>query len=103
MSTIQLARGSSGPKVESLQKALAAFGVNPGPIDGLFGPQTEAAVKRFQKKAGLQEDGIVGSKTMGAIEAMQKPALTAPKPGAAFKPTFKPAPKPAVKPASKKT
>lgn len=113
MPKVQLARGSSGPNVEFLQKALAALGVNPGPIDGVFGPKTEAAVQRFQKKAGLEADGIAGPKTMGAIEAGQKGASAAPKPVAAFQPSLKPAAKPtaptagmaarlAAKPAPKK-
>jgi peptidoglycan hydrolase-like protein with peptidoglycan-binding domain len=113
MPKVQLARGSSGPNVEFLQKALAALGVNPGPIDGVFGVRTEAAVQRFQKKAGLEADGIAGPKTMGAIEAGQKGASAAPKPVAAFQPPLKPAAKPtaptagmaarlAAKPAPKK-
>ncbi len=55
MPRIQLARGSSGLQVEVLQKALAALGVNPGPIDGLFGPKTEAAAQRFQRKAAARK------------------------------------------------
>jgi peptidoglycan hydrolase-like protein with peptidoglycan-binding domain len=111
MPNIQLARGSSGLQVESLQKALAALGVNPGKVDGVFGPKTEAAVTRFQKRAGIQADGIAGSQTMEAIEAMQKAGTNVarpkpvpefapkPAPGLAPKPVVNPAPKPAAKPA----
>jgi len=88
-----LARGSSGGAVEALQKALAALGVNPGTIDGVFGPKTEAAVKRFQKKAGLEQDGIAGPKTMKAMDMLQKPAARP-----AVKPIFLSTPKPPVKP-----
>jgi peptidoglycan hydrolase-like protein with peptidoglycan-binding domain len=73
-----LARGSTGKLVEGLQKLLAARGINPGTIDGVFGPKTESAVKRFQEKAGLNADGIAGPKTMAALEA-KAPAATAPK------------------------
>ena len=45
MPKAMLARGTSGAAVEALQKALIALGVNPGPVDGVFGPKTEAAVK----------------------------------------------------------
>ena len=38
-----LKKGSTGPEVEELQKALGI------PVDGDFGPQTEAAVKRISK------------------------------------------------------
>jgi hypothetical protein len=101
MPEIRPARGPSGPQVEFLQKALAALGVHPGPSDGLFGRKTEAVVKRFQRKAGLQEDGLVGPQTFGAIEAMQKAAPAAPKRVAAPKPVVKPVVKPAFKPAAK--
>ena len=72
MVKVMLARGSSGLQVEVLQKALAHFGINPGPIDGLFGPKTEAAVKKFQKAEKLEVDGIVGPKTLAAIDARKK-------------------------------
>jgi peptidoglycan hydrolase-like protein with peptidoglycan-binding domain len=35
--------------VRDLQAALKALGYNPGPIDGVFGATTEAAVKAFQQ------------------------------------------------------
>jgi peptidoglycan hydrolase-like protein with peptidoglycan-binding domain len=72
MAKVMLARGSKGLQVEVLQKALASLGVNPGPLDGLFGPKTEAAVKRFQKAENLEVDGVVGPKTQAAIDARKK-------------------------------
>jgi peptidoglycan hydrolase-like protein with peptidoglycan-binding domain len=64
-----LKRGASGPEVEDLQRKLLANKVNPGPVDGLFGPKTEDAVRRFQEMHDLQVDGIVGPDTLGAFEA----------------------------------
>lgn len=49
--------GNKGEEVKRLQEAL---GIN---NDGIFGKQTEEAVKLFQKKNGLEVDGIVGDKT----------------------------------------
>src|SRR6478609_6750229 len=49
-----LKRGSSGPAVAALQRAL---GIS---ADGIFGPQTRAAVRSFQAAHGLGVDGIVG-------------------------------------------
>ncbi len=40
---------------------------DPGKIDGIIGSGTKAAIKDFQKKSGLQDDGIVGKKTWGAV------------------------------------
>ena len=56
-----LRRGSRGDTVREVQ---AAVGVK---ADGVFGPATEAAVKRFQASAGLRPDGIVGSLTWHLI------------------------------------
>lgn len=62
-----LRTGSKGDAVEALQKKLLALGINPGGVDGAFGPKTEAAVKRFQEREGLEVDGIVGPKTFAAL------------------------------------
>jgi len=40
--------GSTGPEVKLAQEALAKRGYSPGPLDGLFGPQTKKAVLRYQ-------------------------------------------------------
>ncbi|MFP5502714.1 MAG: peptidoglycan-binding protein [Candidatus Sericytochromatia bacterium] len=64
-----LRRGSRGAQVRSLQEKLKAAGHNPGGVDGVFGPNTEAAVRRFQQAKGLTVDGIAGPQTMGALSA----------------------------------
>ena len=58
-----LQKGSKGPLVANLQKFLAQRGFNPGPVDGIFGTNTDASVKNFQKARGLLVDGIVGPRT----------------------------------------
>jgi peptidoglycan hydrolase-like protein with peptidoglycan-binding domain len=65
-----LKRGSRGEDVRRLQEALKRLGFDPGPIDGIFGPKTEAAVKAFQKKYGLVVDGIVGPQTWAKINEL---------------------------------
>ena len=62
-----LRRGSKGEAVKTLQTKLAAQGINPGPVDGVFGPKTEEAVRRFQERQSLGIDGIVGPKTRSAL------------------------------------
>jgi peptidoglycan hydrolase-like protein with peptidoglycan-binding domain len=50
-----------------LQTRLRELGFDPGPIDGVLGPKTEAAVRAFQRSRGLVADGIVGPKTRAAL------------------------------------
>lgn len=59
--------GSAGADVTRIQRELKAAGINPGPIDGDFGPLTKAAVVAYQKKYRLTVDGIVGPQTWGKM------------------------------------
>jgi len=62
--------GSSGPAVTALQARLNSLGARPKlTVDGLFGPETEAAVKAFQKAHHLVADGIAGPLTTAALDA----------------------------------
>lgn len=54
---------NKGFDVFFLQDKLEDEGFSPGPIDGKFGPLTEAAVKSFQAAAGITVDGVVGPVT----------------------------------------
>jgi peptidoglycan hydrolase-like protein with peptidoglycan-binding domain len=58
---------TKGEDVEDVQQALAQQGFDPGPIDGYYGPLTEAAVRSFQQSKGLAVDGIVGPNTTKAL------------------------------------
>ncbi|WP_088279131.1 peptidoglycan-binding protein [Ideonella sp. A 288] len=62
-----LRQGSRGTSVADLQRRLAAAGFSPGVADGIFGSQTAAAVRSFQRARGLGADGIVGPLTWGAL------------------------------------
>ncbi|MFG2790630.1 peptidoglycan-binding protein [Streptomyces sp. NPDC048419] len=62
-----VAYGDAGPDVAEVQCLLRRAGVSPGGIDGMFGPLTRGAVVRFQKRAGLIGDGIVGPHTWKAL------------------------------------
>jgi len=64
-----LARGASGSVVTALQQGLKKYSTpatDPGPVDGDFGPKTEAAVKAYQQDRDLHVDGIVGDQTWWA-------------------------------------
>ena len=56
-----LQRGSEGDGVAAVQRALGI------PADGVFGPQTRRAVRRFQAAHGLEVDGVVGPITSRAL------------------------------------
>jgi len=59
--------GSRGWDVAGLQYLLATRGFEAGGFDGGFGPNTLAAVRRFQSAAGLTVDGVAGPLTLGAL------------------------------------
>lgn len=52
-----------------VQTALGHLGYDPGKIDGIDGPNTQAAVKSFQGAAGIGVDGIAGPITKKALLA----------------------------------
>ncbi|WP_255301656.1 peptidoglycan-binding protein [Bacillus sp. AFS040349] len=59
-----LRRGSEGEGVRQVQRALKQINFDPGQIDGIYGPRTEDAVRRFQLMyAALADDGIYGPNT----------------------------------------
>lgn len=59
--------GSRGQEVKNIQTRLKKWGYYSGTVDGIYGSQTVAAVKKFQKKHGLRVDGIAGPATLYAI------------------------------------
>ena len=71
MAYAQVSYGSTGSSVSALQEKLNANGYDLE-VDGEFGPATQKAVKDYQKKKGLQVDGIAGAETWGSL--LQSPA-----------------------------
>lgn len=63
MSTPTIARGDTGAGVRDVQQRLARLLALTIPLDGVFGPTTERAVRSFQRERGLLADGIVGPET----------------------------------------
>lgn len=64
-----LKQGSSGSEVKKMQEALIEAGYDVGGTgaDGVFGKNTLAAVKQYQKDNGLAVDGIAGKNTLGSL------------------------------------
>lgn len=57
----------SDVRVQAIQEALIKKGYIPGEVDGVWGRRTIAAVKLFQKRMGLDVDGVVGPMTRAAL------------------------------------
>ena len=55
--------GSRGSEVTQIQTKLKRWGYYTGSIDGIYGTQTQKAVRYFQSKNGLTVDGIAGKNT----------------------------------------
>lgn len=68
--TTTAAKPADNPVVKAnkaLQKDLTTLGFYDGPINGVYGPSTKAAVRAFQRRADLPSDGIAGPQTQAAI------------------------------------
>jgi peptidoglycan hydrolase-like protein with peptidoglycan-binding domain len=108
---VQRGTGYSTPggslRVRELQRRLRRSGLNPGPVDGLYGPRTERAVHRFQGRRELTTDAVVGPRTLHALRTTTRlgrptqPVVTA-RPAPPPLPTALPAPRaaPAAMPAT---
>ena len=60
-------RGSSGDMISEIQTRLKNWGYYSGSVDGVYGSRTEEAVRYFQRKNGLAQDGQVGNQTLAAL------------------------------------
>lgn len=60
-------KGATGNMVREIQTRLKSWGYYSGSVDGVYGSQTEKAVKYFQQKNGLSADGQVGDQTLAAL------------------------------------
>ncbi|WP_445637916.1 Peptidoglycan-binding protein [Nostoc sp. DSM 114161] len=77
-SVMALERGDQGPSVRNLQQKLKSAGFYQAPITQVYDASTEQSVRRFQKAAGIQVNGVVGSTTLQKLESWQakKPSPT---------------------------
>ncbi len=67
------ARALSREEVLALQRGLNSLGFDAGEADGVIGPATRAAVKRFEKAAGLPPDGYATPDLLEAVRAEDAP------------------------------
>ena len=61
------ASGAGSPNVAALQVGLRSHHLFAGTVDGVLGPNTEQALRRFQRRAGLSPDGALGPRTRKAF------------------------------------
>jgi peptidoglycan hydrolase-like protein with peptidoglycan-binding domain len=74
-----LAPGMTGADVKAFQERLAALKYYPGPVDGEFGPDTQAALWAFQEINGVKVTGVVDAATKKALvspRTYQSPSYT---------------------------
>ncbi|ONF42567.1 hypothetical protein BTO32_15275 [Marinobacter lutaoensis] len=69
----------SPDEIKTLQRTLNKHGYRAGPVDGLLGKQTRAAIKRLQKEHGLPVNGWLNPKTLAALESPKDYSGTYPK------------------------
>ena len=62
-----LNQGATGNAVRRLQRLLFAADSDPGSVDGIYGPNTAAAVRDFQQKQGLQPTGNASGQTRNVL------------------------------------
>lgn len=68
---LAVGRGDTGAEVTEVQTLLKEFGYTVK-VDGKYGPQTERAVRSWQKSNGLTVDGIAGPVTLGSLRGASR-------------------------------
>ena len=68
VTVVRMGANNDPEVVRRIQRALEARGIDPGGVDGIYGPKTTAAVAAFQAREGLVVDGEVGPQTARALE-----------------------------------
>ena len=87
-----LQNGDKGEEVTRLQQALIDLGYLSGTADGVFGNKTENALRKFQRKNGLEVDGLAGEQTRSVLYAKQAEKKGTVTTSPAVSPTATPAP-----------
>ena len=61
-----------GEDVAELQRRLNDLGFDAGKVDGVFGPETQRALRDFQSNRGIAEDGITGPQVIGELRLVSR-------------------------------
>jgi peptidoglycan hydrolase-like protein with peptidoglycan-binding domain len=60
------------PFVLEAQRALRDLGYDPGPIDGIFGPRTRAALEKYQTSEKLPATGVLDGPTLERLDVYRR-------------------------------
>ena len=71
----QLAFGAMGEATKQLQEDLNSLGFDCGDADGIFGTKTKEQVIEFQRKYGLEDDGVAGPLTLAKIKSIKNTSV----------------------------
>jgi hypothetical protein len=63
---------ASDQLVRRVQEQLQARGMDPGPVDGIWGPRTQEAVQQFQREQGLETTGQLNARTLAALDIIDE-------------------------------
>jgi hypothetical protein len=58
---------ASSEQVKSAQQTLQSKGMDPGPVDGIMGPRTKAALRGYQKDQNLPQTGLLDDQTLAKL------------------------------------
>lgn len=73
--------GMTREEIVQVQIDLKLKGFDPGPVDGIMGPNTESAIVAFKRSHGLRPRPYIGPITMKKLKEKLKPGGTRPDPG----------------------
>src|ERR1700704_5371564 len=83
---VQMPAEAGGADVERAQQALQQLGHDPGPVDGVMGAQTSAALRAYQKAQGLRVTGELDAVTTAKLGDPATPQVNSPRTGGDTKP-----------------
>ncbi len=71
-STVPRSSGTTaaGKRIANVQRDLAALGYDPGPVDGVLGPKTRAAIRAFQARGKQSVTGVVSEELAAALQSV---------------------------------
>jgi putative peptidoglycan binding protein len=86
LAALQVPAEAGGADVERAQQALKQMGHDPGPVDGVIGAQTAAALRAYQKAQGLRVTGQLDAATTAKLGEPAKAPLNSPQTGGDTRP-----------------